>query len=221
MPPAARKARPKTKKPGAKTRGYHHGDLSRALIEAALEILDEEGTSGLTLRAAARRAGVSHAAPKNHFGDLAGLLDAVAAVGFRQLATALRDARTRTLAASGGELEAFNAAGETYVRFALDSPGHFRAMFHPALGPPRKGGELEEASREAFGALVDAIAHAQSSGILRAGDVRELAISAWTTVHGLATLALDQHLARKGFEEDPIALFRIVSTNLVVGLAAR
>src|SRR5262249_43143318 len=156
-------------------------------IDAALTILREEGAGALTLREAARRAGVSHAAPKNHFGDLAGLLDAVAAVGFRQLTATLRDARTRTLASSGGELEAFVATGEAYLRLALDSPGHFRAMFHPSLGPRVPDSELDEASRESFEALVDAIRHAQAGGIVREGDVRELALTAWSIVHGLAT----------------------------------
>jgi len=73
--------------------GYHHGDLREALLEAAEALLREEGVPGLTLRACARRAGVSHAAPKHHFADLSELLSAVAARGFDRLTVALVDAR--------------------------------------------------------------------------------------------------------------------------------
>lgn len=78
------------------TRPYHHGALREALLEAAERILDEKGTSGLTLRAAARETGASHAAPKNHFGDLSGLLSELAAVGYRRF-------RERLIAAAAAD----------------------------------------------------------------------------------------------------------------------
>jgi len=78
-------------RPGARARrGYHHGDLARALVLAGLEILEESGLPGLTLRAIAARAGVSHAAPRNHFGDFRGLIGAIVAEGFRRHAAAMR-----------------------------------------------------------------------------------------------------------------------------------
>ena len=80
--PGRLRAMAKAKKPPA--RPYHHGHLREALVAASCAILDEEGAQALTLRSAARRVGVSHAAPKNHFGDLAGLMSAVAAEGFRR-----------------------------------------------------------------------------------------------------------------------------------------
>ncbi|KAB0246060.1 TetR/AcrR family transcriptional regulator, partial [Escherichia coli] len=112
------------------TRSYHHGDLPTALVQAALELLEEGGATELSLRAAARRAGVSTAAPYRHFADRDALLSAVAAVGYRDLAT---------------QLEAANPSPETpddladiaiaYVNFALQRPGLFRAMFAEPCDP--------------------------------------------------------------------------------------
>ena len=104
-------------------RPYHHGDLRRALLAAAVEMIAEAGPAALSLRALARRTGVSHAAPAHHFGDKAGLLTAVAAEGYRLLAAALRDAYERT----GSFLE----VGVAYVRFALEHQPYFEVMFRP------------------------------------------------------------------------------------------
>src|SRR5438128_46512 len=91
-----RKLRGKPAKPPAKQgvgrqQSYHHGDLHDALLKAAETVLERDGVQGLTLRAAAREAGVSHAAPTHHFGDMTGLLSELAAVGFRRFGTALRE----------------------------------------------------------------------------------------------------------------------------------
>src|SRR5918995_2060808 len=98
---------------GDAARPYHHGDLPRVLLEAAVEAIDESGPAALSLRDLARRAGVSHAAPAHHFGDKAGLLTALAIEGFNRLADALDASREAT----GSLLE----SGVTYVRFAADN----------------------------------------------------------------------------------------------------
>jgi AcrR family transcriptional regulator len=102
---------------------YHHGDLRSAVLTAAAKMIEKEGLSGLSVRAAARRAGVSHNAPYRHFPNRDALLAALAADGFKQLAIAL-EGRT------GKEL------GEAYVRFALDHPQRFRLMFGSRLSRP-------------------------------------------------------------------------------------
>src|SRR5947199_7464628 len=79
----------------ARQHSYHHGDLHDALLNAAETVLERDGVQGLTLRAAAREAGVSHAAPTHHFGDMTGLLSELAAVGFRRFGAALRDAASQ------------------------------------------------------------------------------------------------------------------------------
>src|SRR6056297_281533 len=95
-------------------KGYHHGDLETALVEAGIAILEEKGLAGLSLRAIAQRVGVSHAAPRNHFGSLRGLLTAIGAEGFRRHAASMR-ARLREGADRTARL---HAAMEGYVGFA-------------------------------------------------------------------------------------------------------
>lgn len=206
--PAKKRTKPKA--------SYHHGDLRRALLEAAIAILHEEGASALTLRSVARRAGVSHAAPKNHFADLAALLQAVAVVGFEDLTAAMRKAKARETDPLGSVL----AIGDAYVRFALGSVGHFRAMFHPALGDRAPGSALDEASRVTFDVLASSIAEAQAANVVRAGETQELSLAAWSLVHGLATLAVDRHLERKGFTSSPTQLAQAICQHLYVGLRA-
>lgn len=202
----------------APPRAYHHGNLRDALVAASVELLAEEGISGLTLRSAARRVGVSHAAPKNHFGDLRGLLVAVAADGFQRLsmalATAYRDASHL------GAAKALLAVGPAYVAFALAAPGHFRAMFHPSLADRTASGALDSASRETFALLVGAMRAAREEGSVREVDVVEASLSAWSVVHGLATLAVDDQLRRKGLGADPRVLAEVVVGHLFEGLRA-
>lgn len=104
------------------TRAYHHGDLRRALLAAALEAVGEVGPAALSLRDLARRAGVSHAAPAHHFGDKAGLLTALAAQGFDLLAQTLTEADDDLL-----------EAGVAYVDFAVTHRAYFEVMFRPEL----------------------------------------------------------------------------------------
>jgi AcrR family transcriptional regulator len=113
-------------------RPYHHGDLKSALLTEAETILERDGIQCLTLRAAARAAGVSHAAPTNHFGDLTGLLTELAAVGFNRFTAALMAAG----ADGDGPSSRGKAMGQAYVRFARDHPGLFVLMFRSE----RRGG---------------------------------------------------------------------------------
>src|SRR4051795_10589408 len=104
---------------------YHHGDLRRAVLDAALDVIATSGPGAISMRDLARRAGVSHAAPTHHFKDKAGLLTAFAAEGFDQLAKALATSRL----ASNSFLE----LGVTYVRFAVTRRAQFEVMFRPDL----------------------------------------------------------------------------------------
>src|SRR6202140_2872056 len=103
---------------------YHHGDLRAALVRAAIELLDERGETELSLRAVARRAGVSPAAPYRHYADREALVSAVAAVGYRELAGRLAAAHPSP--SSPAQLASVAVA---YVEFALDRPALFRIMF--------------------------------------------------------------------------------------------
>jgi AcrR family transcriptional regulator len=104
---------------------YHHGALRDALLEAAERVLERDGLAGLTLRAVAREAGVSHAAPTHHFGDLTGLLSELAAIGFRRFNAEMSAAR----AAGAGPVERAMAPAKAYVAYAQAHPGMYGLMF--------------------------------------------------------------------------------------------
>src|SRR5664279_3524783 len=97
---------------------YHHGALRDALLEAAERVLERDGLPGLTLRAVAREAGVSHAAPTHHFGDLTGLVSELAAIGYRRFGMAMAAAATASLTNHG-------ASARAYVGFARAYPGMY------------------------------------------------------------------------------------------------
>jgi AcrR family transcriptional regulator len=198
-------------------RSYHHGDLRRALLDASLEIIEKQGVSRLTLRDVARRVGVSHAAPKHHFGDLRGLHRAIAEEGYRKL----RDHMARACEAepAAGPLRAFKLIGMAYVDFAARNPGHFRAMFHPEVADRSGQPSLQQAAESAYALLLDAVRSAQEAGEIRDHDTRDLALGAWSLVHGLAALAVDRQLANKGFSSaDPVALSDELTDQLYRGM---
>ena len=170
---------------------YHHGALHDALLAAAERILDRDGVAGLTLRAAAREAGVSHAAPTHHFGDLAGLVSELAAIGFRRFGAALTAAAEAEGAAPDRRLDAM---GRAYVAFATAHPGLFTLMFRgERLDPSRPA--LKEAMNHAGAALAAAVGARRSPAasmtpLSRAADT----VRAWALVHGFAVLLLDGRL---------------------------
>jgi AcrR family transcriptional regulator len=190
-PPTSNDARP-----------YHHGDLRRALLEAALQAIAEVGPAAVSLRDLARRTGVSHAAPAHHFGNKAGLLTAVAADGFRRLAATLREAHEAT----GSFLE----VGVAYVRFAVTHPAHFEVMFRPELYHPDDP-ELVRA-RDAARALLYPPAGEAANSPNGGGDVRA-GVAAWSLVHGLATLWLNHNLPPQ-LGDDPEQITREVARYL-------
>jgi AcrR family transcriptional regulator len=185
-----------TRKPTPKSKSrYHHGDLRRALIDASLALIAEEGFGALTLREVARRAGVTHAAPYRHFADKEALLAAVAAEGFRAMAERMR---VRMDAAEGpaGRLV---ASGVAYVLFAVQHPAHFRVMFGPHFThPPDFKRQEQEQGTSAFDLLMTTIEQGQRAGALREGEPRVLSLTAWSLVHGLASLLVDGQLGTAG-----------------------
>lgn len=196
---------------------YHHGHLRQALLDAALEIIAERGPSALSIREAASRAGVSHAAPKRHFTTATELYCAVAEDGYRRLREHLlkRVAEQR----DATPLQALAILGVAYVEFATANSGRFRAMFHSEVSGRATSHPLEQAAGAAFEVLVDAIRRCQEAAEVRPGPARELALGAWAIVHGLAILAVDRQLANRGFSsDDPIALAREVTQQLYLGL---
>lgn len=167
---------------------YHHGDLRKALLQAAEELLEEQGIQAITWRAVARRAGVSHAAPRNHFDSLADLLSDLAADGFARLT----DRANFAMADASGPQQRMHALGEAYARFALAHPNLFGVMFRNER-LDRKSARLREASA----ALMDMLAAASGAGDNGALSIEtaERMALAWAQVHGLAILLIDGRLA--------------------------
>lgn len=164
------------------TAPYHHGDLPGTLVRAAIELLEEDGAAGLSLRAAARRAGVSPAAPYRHFADRNELLSAVAAVGYRELTADLFAANP-----APATVEGVADIAVAYVRFALKRPGMFRVMFAEGCDPGNADRvSAVEAIHEYLYSLVQQV--------IPSADPESLATAAWALVHGLAFLHLDGKL---------------------------
>jgi len=198
----------------AKT-AYHHGDLARALVDAAQQLVEAGGSARLTLRAAAQAAGVSVAAPYRHFADREALLAAVLARGFRELARRTDGARRAAPDAMAGLL----AVGLAYVRFGADQPAVYRLMFGPECDKSAHP-DLMLAGHEALSVLIDAVAACKAAGLIGNADVQQVALAGWSMSHGLASLHADGILASTmPGELDGMA--RAVMQLLVDGVARR
>ena len=192
--PAAKRDSPAAK------RTYHHGDLRRALLDAAWRLVAEKGLAALTLREVARAAGVSHAAPYHHFPTRTALLDALAEEGFAGLDRAMAEAKAGPAAGGPAEVgqtprpvdgaDVMVRIGRAYVDFACAHPEQLQVMFRPrhheSEGPPPPA--LAEIGAQAYGHLADGVRVCQAQGLAPAGDPNELALSAWSLVHGFASL---------------------------------
>ncbi|MFI9106549.1 TetR/AcrR family transcriptional regulator [Streptomyces fildesensis] len=175
-------------------RAYHHGDLRRAVLTAALDVIAADGPEALSLRDLARRAGVSHAAPAHHFKDRAGLLTAIATEGFCLLATALDEA------------EDLRGLGVRYVRFATAHPAHFRIMFRPELLRPDDPELLaaREGTRSRLRTAVQGHGEDPAIGFT----------AAWSVAHGFATLLLSHNLDGLLDGQDPEEAFRALAAKI-------
>jgi AcrR family transcriptional regulator len=189
-PPRASRGRRPSR---AEATPYHHGALRDALLEAAERVLERDGLAGLTLRAVAREAGVSHAAPTHHFGDLTGLVSELAAIGFRQFNA------TMAAACSGSERslnERAMARAKAYVAYAQAHPGMYGLMFRTErLDYSRPS--LHEAAEASFAGLAGAVAAKRQETILQDALTLEQAAAiarAWSLVHGFTMLLLDGRL---------------------------
>jgi AcrR family transcriptional regulator len=179
-------------------RPYHHGDLRRALVAAAVAAIEEAGAAGMSVRDVARRAGVTHAAATYHFGDKAGLLAAVAAEGYELLAEALRLARE--------EERGFLEMGVAYVRFAIAHPAYFEVMYHPALYDP------DDPAVQAAKAKTAELLYGSRDATV---EQTTLGVAAWSIVHGFVSLWLNGNVPpRLGDDVEEVA--RSVALHLRV-----
>jgi AcrR family transcriptional regulator len=180
---------------------YYGGDLRQDLLESALELIGQEGPSAVSLRSLARRLGVSHAAPANHFPDKAALFTAIAVEGFTLLAEAIGDA-VRRVGPDATAGQRFRAAGRAYTGFALAHPAHFAVMWQRDL-LHQDDPELVAAGDRTFELLLGSVRDIQSEGWAPGRDPQTVAYLAWSVVHGLAALWLGGSLQRgqRGFDE--------------------
>jgi AcrR family transcriptional regulator len=177
---------------------YHHGRLRRALIETAVKAIAKDGVDALNLRRLAARAGVSPGAPYHHFASREAVMTAIAEEGFRRLEADMIASRDAATAEAGARLEALGLA---YLTFAVSCPGYFRVMFH---GGAKSSGPTEAGLR-AFGLLRDAVMACQEAQAAPAGDPTVLVLTAWSAVHGFATLWIDGALPFEGMEPKRMA----------------
>jgi AcrR family transcriptional regulator len=181
---------------GAKSQPYHHGDLRRALVDTALLLVTEEQDWAFSLREVARRAGVSHHAPYNHFPEKLDLLAAVAAVGFDRL----HDGLVRATAGIDDPEMLLDVICRTYVRLGLENPALYRLMFGPVLSDTGAGDRpavARAAGDRARAVLEDAVLRGARSGVFAVSpdnqrDVILAAFAAWSAVHGLTMLVIDR-----------------------------
>jgi AcrR family transcriptional regulator len=198
----------KSEKPKSE-KHYHHGDLRTALVQAGRRILERDGLEALTLRACAREAGVSHAAPQHHFRNLAELLAAIATSGFDDFVASLEDN-----AKDAGDADArLQAMGIAYVAFAIAHPALYSIMFGP---------EAMQSDSEAFGMargrawdqLHDAVVAAHGSAMADSD-----AVLVWSLVHGHAMLRVS-HCMPVEFQPDQMLMhaLKTMSAGLNAGL---
>lgn len=172
---------------------YHHGDLHDALLKAAETILERDGLTGLTLRAVAREAGVSHAAPAHHFRDLTGLVSELAAIGYRRFGAAMNDA----VVPGRSWAEIGLARAHAYLDFARAYPAMYQLMFR-AERLDMSNPVLKEAANASFAGLVQAVGEGRGEAVTN--DALTLAQAAdaaraWSMMHGFSTLLLDGRLS--------------------------
>ncbi|AZO63638.1 TetR/AcrR family transcriptional regulator [Mesorhizobium mediterraneum] len=171
----------------APNRPYHHGDLRRAVIETALDMLREEKGWQFTLREVARRAGVSHAAPYKHFPDKAALLAEIAMIGFDRLRASLAAATPKAAKTLRDEIAPIARA---YVAFGTDNPALYRLMFSADEGKA-VGMHLNERALAVFDILLEILRRGQAAGSIRKRPIEGQAAAGWGLIHGMTMLAID------------------------------
>jgi AcrR family transcriptional regulator len=187
-------------------------DARRRILDASIVLVAEQGVRAVSFREVARRAGVSHQTPYHHFGDHVGILREIAREGFANLADAMHSAASR---AGDDPYKALHEAGVAYVKFARAHVGHFRVMFQGALNAGGDHPPLEEGDRT-FDTLVRLVTAAHRAGAGRGLTVEAMSRLAWSTVHGLSLLLIEDCFRPKNAAVDEAAV-----TRQVVGALSR
>lgn len=199
-------------------RNYHHGDLHRTLVEAAEQLLEEEGVAGVSLRAACKAAGVSHAAPYRHFRGKAELMEAIARAGFDQLGQLCREARLRHPSDPERQLR---DAGLAYVSWATNNPERTRLMFGGMMKADDLDPDLHAHAEAAYSEIFRIIDAGRQSGLFGGIDTDSVVLSAWSTVHGLTMLILGSGRLKPSGPDEIRALAGLVCETILSGIRVR
>ncbi len=166
-------------------KAYHHGDLKNALIKAGVEILAEEGVTGLSLRKAARKAGVSHAAPYAHFTDKQALIAAISTEGHIKIYKKITQVMEQY---PDDPLIQLVEVAWAYVKFGMEEPDHFKITFSGAVEKEHDYPALLDITGKNFGLVRQLVACCQAAGILDPGEPDLVAVGVWGLVHGFVSL---------------------------------
>jgi AcrR family transcriptional regulator len=188
--PRRRAARAPAPKP------YHHGDLRRVLIEAALQLVSEGGMDAVSVREAARRAGVSPGAPFRHFPSRDALMQAVAEEAQRRFRAEIEAALAA--APAGDPLGRFRCLGLAYLRWAMRNPTHFEIISSRRLFDHDKAAAISRDNAELIALTEQTLAEAFAAGQLRTADLKQVQIAGRALVYGFARMNIDGHFPRWG-----------------------
>lgn len=204
-------------RPKTKPRKYHHGDLQRALIQAALTIITTKGVHALSVREAAKLAGVSSAAPYRHFPTKDSLVAAAALEGHRMIASRLKEAVEKY--PDDTERQLLEAA-KAYIHFALRHPAYLRIMF--CLPDPAQYPEVQAVHQESEETFMEIIRQGQRNGYLAPGSIQDLAVVGLSFIHGFSSLMLEEHFTRcHRVDEDLDVWIRRLGGIILNGLRAK
>ncbi|MDP1584978.1 MAG: TetR/AcrR family transcriptional regulator [Bradyrhizobium sp.] len=200
MPVAPKPKRRPAKNPATPPKPYHHGDLRRALIEAALQLAGEGGAEAVSVREAARRAGVSPGAPFRHFPSRDALMTAVAGEAQQRFRAEISTALAEVPASD--PLARFRALGLAYLRWAMRNPAHFEIISSGRYFVHDKAADLSRDNAELIGLAERMLADAFALGQLRSGDLKRVQIAGRALVYGFARMNIDGHFPRWGITEE-------------------
>ncbi len=209
-----RKAKRKTKK------SYHHGDLKAALMRTAVSHMRKTGSLDFSLRDICAEAGTTHTSIYRHFPSKTFLLGAIAEDGFTRFKAALDEATQKH---QGNWQKQMTEQGIAYLQFALTNPTHYRVMFSEEIRECMKLPSLAEAAEAAFMSLIKLVVAGVESKVLPTGDPRNIALTIWSSTHGLATLMLNG-LLKNAFEvgdKQAVHAATVVSKTLQYGILPR
>ena len=217
---AAARAKPAPARRPAPPRPYHHGDLRRGLIDAALGLLEEGGAENVSVREAARRAGVSPGAPFRHFPNRIALMTAVAEEAQQRFRVEIEAAVAKSPA--GDPLARFRCFGLAYLRWAMRNPTHFEIISTRRLFDHDHAAGVSRDNAELIDMTVSTLADAFAQGQLRVADLKRVQIAGRALVYGFARMNIDGHFPRWGVAADEVeATAEAILDLFIAGIAKR